>query len=116
MALGTTLDHRGDMLKVSVLYPYTEGGKFDMEYFLRQHLPLVDKAWGAALIKKEIDAGLSGPGPGTHPTYVAVAHLYFDSIESFQAALGPQHKELEKDARNFTDIKPTIQVSKVVFG
>ena len=53
------------MLKVSVLYPYTEGGKFDMEYFLRQHLPLVDKAWGAALIKKEIDAGLSGPGPGT---------------------------------------------------
>ena len=80
------------MLKVSVLYPRTEGGKFDMEYFLRQHLPLVDKAWGAALIKKEIDAGLSGPGPGTPPTYVAAAHLYFDSIESFQAALGPQHK------------------------
>jgi uncharacterized protein (TIGR02118 family) len=114
--LGTTLDRRGEMLRVSVFYPNTEGGTFDMEYFLRQHLPSVDKAWGAALIRKEIDAGLSGPGPGTPPTYVAVAHLYFDSIESFQAALGPQHKELEKDARNFTDIKPTIQVSKIVLG
>jgi uncharacterized protein (TIGR02118 family) len=104
------------MLKVSVLYPYTEGGRFDMEYFLQHHLPLVDKAWGGALLKKEIDAGLSGPGPGTRPPYVAVAHLYFASTETFQAALGPQHKELEKEARHFTDIKPTIQVSRVVFG
>jgi len=104
------------MVKVSVLYPYIEGGKFDLENFLRQHLPLVDQAWGAALIKKEVDAGLGGPGPGTPPPYIAVAHLYFESIESFQAALGPQHKELEKEAHKFTDIKPTIRVSQVVFG
>jgi uncharacterized protein (TIGR02118 family) len=104
------------MLKVSVLYPYTEGGKFDMEFFLRRHMPLVDTVWGPALIRREIDAGLSGPGPGTHPTYVAIAHLYFQSLESFQAALGPQHKELEKEAPSFTDIKPIIQVSQVVLG
>jgi len=104
------------MLKVSVLYPYTEGGRFDMDYFLRQHLPLVDKTWGPALIKREIDAGLSGPGPGTRPTYVAMAHLYFLSIESFLAALGPQHQELEKEAPNFTDIKPIVQVSEIMLG
>ena len=86
-----------------------------MDYFLQCHLPLVDQAWGSALLKKEIDAGLCGPGPGTRPTYVAVAHLYFHSIQSFQAALGPQHKALEKEATNFTDIKPVIQVSNVVF-
>jgi len=102
------------MLKVNVLYPYAEGSRFDMEYFLRKHLPLVDRAWGAALIRREIDAGLSGPGQGTHPTYVAIVHLYFHSIQSFQAAIGPQHKELEKEAPNFTDIKPIIQVSEVV--
>jgi uncharacterized protein (TIGR02118 family) len=104
------------MLKVSVLYPYSEGGRFDMDYFLRRHLPLVDKVWGPALIKREIDAGFCGPGPGTHPTYVAMAHLYFDSIGSFQAALGPQHKELEKEAPSFTDIKPIIQISEVMLG
>jgi len=102
------------MLKVNVLYPYAEGSRFDMEYFLQKHLPLVDRAWGAALIRREIDAGLSGPGQGTRPTYVAIVHLYFHSIQSFQAAIGPQHKELEKEAPNFTDIKPIIQVSEVV--
>jgi uncharacterized protein (TIGR02118 family) len=60
-----------------------------MDYFLNRHMPLVDKVWGPALIRKEIDAGLAGPGPGTHPPYVAMAHLYFRSPESFQAALGP---------------------------
>ncbi len=104
------------MLKVSVLYPYCDGARFDMDFFLRRHLPLVDKAWGPALIKREIDAGLSGPGYGTKPTYVAMAHLYFDSIESFQGAIGPQHKELEKEAPLFTDIKPIIQVSEVKAG
>jgi len=102
------------MVKVSVLYPNVEGGKFDMEFFIHRHLPLVDRVWGAALVKREIDAGLAGPGPGTRPTYVAMAHLYFESIETFQAALGPQHKQLEKEAPEFTDIKPIIQVSDVV--
>jgi uncharacterized protein (TIGR02118 family) len=103
------------MLKVTVFYPYVEGGRFDTEYFLKHHLPLVDKAWGSALIKKEIDAGISSLGPDTPPTYVLVAHLYFASIESFQAAIGPQHEELQKDAPGFTDIKPLIQLSRVVF-
>lgn len=102
------------MVKVSVLYPYAEGSRFDMEYFVRRHLPLVDRVWGPALVRREIDAGLAGPGRGTPPTYVAMAHLYLQSIESFQAALGPQHKELEKEAPNFTDIKPIIQVSEQV--
>lgn len=35
-------------------------------------------------------------------------------IASVQAALGPQHKKLEKEVPNFTDIKPIIQVSGVV--
>jgi uncharacterized protein (TIGR02118 family) len=107
-------DYDVGMVKVSVLYPNVEGGRFDMDYFVCRHLPLVDRVWGAALIRREIDAGLAGPGPGTRPTYVAMAHLYFESIESFQAALGPQHKELEKEAPEFTDITPIIQVSNLV--
>lgn len=104
------------MVKVSVLYPYGEHSRFDMDYFVQRHMPVVDRAWGPALIKREVDHGLAGPGPGTHPTYVAMIHLYFESIESFQAALGPQHQEMEKDAPNFTDIKPVIQVSTLALG
>jgi uncharacterized protein (TIGR02118 family) len=101
------------VLKVSVLYPFSDGARFDMDFFLRQHMPLVDDVWGSALIKREVDAGLSGPGRGTNPTYVAMAHLYFESIESFLGAIGPRNQELEKEAARFTDIKPIIQVSEV---
>lgn len=76
----------------------------------------MEEVWGPALIRKEIDAGVSGPGYGTHPTYVAMAHLYFQSIETFQAALGPRHKQPAKEAPHFTDIEPIIQVSQVVLG
>ncbi len=116
MAAAGRADYDSAMVKVSVLYPSVEGGRFDMDYFLRQHMPSVDRAWGPALVRREIDAGLAGAGPGTRPPYVAVAHLYFRSLESFQAALGPQQEELAKEAPSFTDIKPLIQVSEVVLG
>jgi len=55
------------MIKVSVLYPHADGRRFDMDYFVNRHLPLVDQPWGPALLRREIDAGLSGAGPGTPP-------------------------------------------------
>jgi uncharacterized protein (TIGR02118 family) len=104
------------MIKVSVLYPHADGRRFDMDYFVNRHLPLVDQTWGPALLRREIDAGLSGAGPGTPPPYVAMAHLYFESLQTFLAALGPGQKELEKEAPAFTDITPIIQVSQLAAG
>ena len=74
---------------------------------------LAEKAWGSALKKKEVDFGICGFGAGTLPAFTAVVHLYFDSIESFQSAYGPQHRELEKQTSNFTDIIPIGQVSTI---
>ncbi len=101
------------MLKLSVFYQYTEGTKFNMEYFLTKHMPLVEKAWGGALKKKEIDSGLCGSERDTPPIYIASIHLYFDSIESMLSAVNQQHQEMEKDRPHFTDILPITQLSRV---
>jgi hypothetical protein len=45
-----------------------------------------------------------------------MAHLYFESLQTFLAALGPGQKELEKEAPAFTDITPIIQVSQLAAG
>ena len=37
------------MIKVSVLYPNDAGSKFDMNYYLGKHIPLVQARLGAAL-------------------------------------------------------------------
>ena len=42
-----------------------------------------------------------------------MGHLYFDSVESFQAAFGPHAQAIIADVPNFTDIQSTIQLSEV---
>jgi hypothetical protein len=34
------------MIRVSVLYPNSQGASFDMEYYLKTHLPMVRKTLG----------------------------------------------------------------------
>jgi uncharacterized protein (TIGR02118 family) len=57
-------------------------------------MPLVEKVWGSALRKTEIDFGVCGTSPGSPPEFTTVVHLYFDSIQSFQGALNPQQQEI----------------------
>ena len=101
------------MIKVSVLYPNEEGKKFDMDYCLNSHIPMVQEKLGDTLKGGAVDQGLGGAEPGSPATYLAMAHLLFDSVEAFQSAFGPHAEAIMADIPNFTDIQPTIQISEV---
>jgi methyltransferase (TIGR00027 family)/uncharacterized protein (TIGR02118 family) len=101
------------MIKMSMFYPNEKAKTFDKAYFMKTHVPLAEKAWGASLKKIEVDFGMSGQGPAIPPPYVAIIHLYFDSIQAIQAAIGPQHQELSQQTSNFTNIQPIMQLSMV---
>jgi len=101
------------MIKISVLYPNEEGTKFDMDYYLSSHIPMVQEKLGAALKGGGVDHGLGGAAPGTPATFVAMAHLLFDSLEEFQNAFGLHTEAIMADIPNFTDVQPTIQISEV---
>lgn len=70
------------MIRLSVLYPKTEGASFDHDYYRDSHVPLALKTWGLA--SAEIDKGIDGP-------YEAAVHFTFDSMDAFGAALGARH-------------------------
>ncbi|MCJ7595750.1 MAG: EthD family reductase [Desulfobacterales bacterium] len=101
------------MIKVSVLYPNREGVKFDMDYYLNSHIPMVRKKLGPALKGVSVEKGLGGPEPGSPPLYVAMCHLTFDSVDAFQAVFAPNVETFQNDVPNYTDIEPTVQVSEV---
>ena len=101
------------MIKVSVFYANEEGKKFDMDYYLNSHIPMVQEKCGAALKGGAVEQGLTGAETGSPATYVAMGHLLFDSVEAFQGAFGPHAKEIMADVPNYTDIQPTIQISEV---
>jgi uncharacterized protein (TIGR02118 family) len=101
------------MIKVSVLYPNNAGSKFNMDYYCQSHVPMVQQRLGAACKGVAVEQGLAGIEPGSPAAFVAMGHLYFDSVDSFQAAFGPHADAILADIPNYTDITPQIQISDV---
>ena len=101
------------MIKVSVFYPNNEGSKFDIDYYCNRHMPMVRQKLGTACKGAAVEQGIAGPSPGSRPAFIAMGHIYFDSVEAFQTAFGPHADAIMADIPNYTDIQPTLQISDV---
>ena len=102
------------MIRVSVMYP-NDGGRFNLDYYLNTHKPLVHKLLEPyGLLRLEVDKGIGGGGPGTPAPYIAIGHLIFEDPESMQKGLQAHDPDLAADLPNFTDIKPHFQVSEIM--
>ena len=104
------------MIKVSVMYPNQSGARFDHSYYRDKHMPLVKARMGNACKHYTVDKGLGGGAPGVPATYVAMCHIFCDSVESFQAGFAPHMNEIMGDIANYTDLTPVVQISEVVVG
>lgn len=95
------------MYTLSVLYPAGEGKTFDMEYYRTRHRDLCFEIF-TGLKKMEVVQGVNGP-------YLAMGHLYFDSLEALQQNLAsPRTGETQEDVKNYTNTQPVIQIAQVV--
>src|SRR5579862_4374397 len=102
------------MINVNVLYPNNPDSRFDSDYYLTKHLPMVQQKMGAALKGMRVERGLAGAMPGTPAPFVMSVALMFDSVDSFQQAFGPHATEILADIGNYTDIQPTVQVAEIL--
>ena len=101
------------MIKVSVFYANRDGSKFDIAYYCGKHMTMVQRLCGSALRGMAVERGLSGMNPGSEAPFMAMGHLYFDSVDSFEASFGPHLNEIISDVPNYTNVQPTIQISEV---
>jgi uncharacterized protein (TIGR02118 family) len=101
------------MIKVSVLYPNRGDAKFDMNYYVTKHMPMVRQKLAPACKGVAVEQGIAGGAPGTPPAFVAMGHLLFDSADAFQKAMAPHASEIMGDIPNYTNIQPVIQISDV---
>ena len=102
------------MIKVSVFYPAGDGKNFNYDYYCNNHIPLVSKTFGDALKQASYDKGLGGGVPGSTAPFVAMANLFFNSMEEFGAAFAAGAPTLMGDLPNFTNIEPVVQISEVI--
>jgi uncharacterized protein (TIGR02118 family) len=104
------------MIKVSVMYPNTPNARFDHEYYRDKHMPLVKALMGDNCKSYSVDKGLAGGAPGAPATYIAMCHIFCDSVETFQAGFMPNIREIMADVPKYTDLTPVLQISEVVVG
>lgn len=94
------------MIRVSVMYPKTDGATFDYDYYATTHMGLVREHM-PGVVRTEVDRAIDGP-------YIAVGQLYFESMEALGAAMAaPGVPQVMADIPNFTNTAPAMQVAEV---
>ncbi len=100
------------MIRVSVMYPNSEEIVFNTDYYKNTHLPMIVKAVGPALKGMELDLGFASRVPGEPAPFVAIAHLLFDDVASFNASFGPHAAVFAADIENFSNVRGLLQISE----
>ncbi|WP_020599807.1 EthD family reductase [Spirosoma panaciterrae] len=102
------------LIKVSILYPYSEGKTFDMDYYEKSHMPFVAGLLGANLVRYTIEKGIANGMPNSPLPFMAIGSFYVKSLSDYQAAIAPNRDAIRADFPKYTNISPTIQISEVV--
>ena len=98
------------MIRVLVLYPNEPGKKFDFDYYVNKHMAMAERLLRpAGLIRAEVDKSADPNSP-----FIAVAHLYFNSVADFQNGFAVHAAEFVADSVNYTDIALQIQISEII--
>lgn len=91
------------MTTLFVTYPGDATTRFDRDYYVSTHLPLVRAAWGPHGLQTAAAFFPPADGAGT----IAVCVCAFASDAALQAALAaPQTAGVMADVRHFTDAIP----------
>jgi len=102
------------MVIVSVVYPASEGARFDVDYYLKTHIPMVRAlAKDSGLREVKVLRGSGAPGGGA-PAYSMMALLSVDSVAGLEQLLERHGAEIIGDIPNFTNIEPIIQINDVL--
>ncbi|KAI1777408.1 hypothetical protein F4818DRAFT_347640 [Hypoxylon cercidicola] len=94
---------------VSVVYPM--GVKFDMDYYLSHHMPLVQAKWAPFGLKSwKVAQYADEKSP-----YSVIAWLEFEGSENWaKASTSEVAKEIFGDIANFTDGEPSTLIGSVL--
>lgn len=87
-----------------VIYPGNADTRFDRDYYVATHLPLVLEAWGPYGLETVAAFFPAGDGAGT----IAIAVCRFRDEAAISAALGsPQTNRVMANVKYFTDAVPS---------
>lgn len=98
---------------VSVIYQLQAGQDFNLDYYMKTHIPMVQKLFGPlGLNKVQVLHGVGAPS-GPAPAKV-IALLDFQSADAFKKAIDTHGPAVMGDIANFTQCTPSLQFNEVL--
>ncbi|KAG9253793.1 uncharacterized protein F5Z01DRAFT_129084 [Emericellopsis atlantica] len=96
------------MAQVLIVYP--SGPSFDLDYYLKKHMPLVSELWTPHGLLSWDVLTFQADAP-----YQVQATLYWESLEAFEKAAGQEvTAKIFGDIPNYTTAQAVILKGKVV--
>ena len=102
------------MILVSVMYPAGAETKFDLDYYMKTHMPLVRDRWTPLGLKNAQVVKGAGKADGTPADYQMMAFLTFESLDAFKAAGKAHGAEIFADIPNFTNAQAVVQINDIL--
>jgi uncharacterized protein (TIGR02118 family) len=91
---------------LTILYPNSEGVRWDVDYYRTGHMPLIMRLYGPEAIKRfELRKGDSTQNGGK-PPYIGSVNIYVNNQKAFDAAGKAHGQELVKDVPHFSSVQP----------
>ena len=97
------------MILVSVMYP--TGPRFDMNYYLGHHMPLVRERWSPMGLHEATAVKGAGTPDGNPAPFQVMALLRFVYADAFEKAAAAHGEEIFGDIPKFTDAPAQVQIS-----
>ena len=101
------------MFKVTILYPNGDDKTFDMNYYVKKHMPMVAGFLGSNLKFYEIDRGLSGRTATDKIPFLAIGYFYVTDVAEYNKAITQNRDAIISDFKNYTNVQPVIQISQI---
>jgi uncharacterized protein (TIGR02118 family) len=102
------------MILISVMYPAGAQSTFDLDYYMKKHIPLVKERWTPLGLKNLQVVRGTAKGDGSAADYQVMAFLTFGSDGDFKAAGKAHGTEIFADIPNFTNTQPTLQINDIL--
>jgi len=102
------------MSTVSVFYPKTATSRFNFDYYLHIHTPLLKRLFEPAGMQNLRLLRGTGSLDGSPAPYEVFAFFDMPSLEGLQNALAQHAPQILGDIQNYTDVQPVIQLNDVL--
>ncbi|KAL3465585.1 hypothetical protein BJX64DRAFT_285193 [Aspergillus heterothallicus] len=110
-----TTNEKRPLITTTVLYPNGVDAHLNIEYYVKQHLPLAERIW-APLGMRTWAVTSFMPGPdGSPPPYLVETVSEWTSVEAAKEAMECEAgKKVLQDVPNFTNVKPVAVFGEVI--